>query len=108
LSSGSRCSDLFVSRHMQRSVSSKLFATLLYLALHGVAWRHEDTGEVWSCSWRRAGEIIDRLRDDAGFAMWYLLAYEQTLNSTYFNESVVAEIAALGWTPIFDETAQAE
>jgi hypothetical protein len=37
--------------------------------------------------------------------MWYLLSYEQTLERNYLDEAVVAEIAALGWTPIFETSA---
>ncbi len=100
--------DLFKSRRIELCLSSKVFALLLYLALHRVAWRHEETGEVWSCGWRGAGEIIGRLRDDPGVEMWHSLAYEQTLDSTHLDEAVVAEIAALGWKPIFDETGASE
>ncbi len=100
--------DLFESRRMELCVSSKVFALLLYLALHKFAWRHDETGEVWSCSWRGAGEITSRLRGDPGFEMWHSLAYEQTLEATHLDEGVVAEIAALGWKPVFDEMAQGE
>ena len=99
--------DLFVSPQIQHRVTSKLFALLLYLALHGTAWRHDDSGEVWSCSSTGTGEIIDRLRGDAGFAMWYSLSYEQALGYPYLDEDVVGVIAVLGWTPIFDETGAA-
>lgn len=96
--------DLFMSRRIELCVRGKLFALLLYLALDNVVWRHNETGKFWFCSSRRASEIVDRLRGDAGTAIWYSLIYEQTLPSNYLDEGVVAEIAALGWAPILDET----
>jgi hypothetical protein len=97
--------DLLGSHRIQICARSKVFALLLYLALQSVDWRHDETDEVWSCSWGQSGDIVDRLHDDSGVAMWHQLVYEQALPFTHLDEAVVAEIAALGWTPILDKGA---
>lgn len=95
--------DLAASRHIQLCVRSKLFALLLYVALYGIEWRHIESSETWSCSWRYAEGIISSLRGEPGFGMWYLLEYEQTLEEGTIDEVVLAEIAALGWTPVTND-----
>lgn len=74
---------------------SDLFAGLLYATLCNVEWRRRDPNESWHCSWRMAGELVAGLRGEGDDLSWYCWGHEGTID-----EVVLAELAALGWTPV--------
>ncbi|NBJ13756.1 hypothetical protein [Microvirga arsenatis] len=54
--------DVYESRTMQERAASEDYAVELYNALCGIIWQKAQSTELWSCTWRRAGEIVARVR----------------------------------------------
>ncbi len=85
--------DLAMSARMRGLVGdSDLFAQLLYAALCGTVWRHEDTGRHRRVGWRSAGAVVAGLRGGGDYMDWYCSGNEVTVD-----EQVLAEVRRLGW-----------
>ena len=88
--------DMAMSERMRTLVrDSDLFAALLYAALCNRIWIHEATGQEWSVSWRSAGSVVAHLRGSGDYLDWYCGGEEGKLD-----EQAVAELQALGWSPV--------
>ena len=84
--------DLAASDEVRRFARSEVGAALIYGALANARWRHEASGEVWSCTSRTAGGIAAALHDGGDYLDW---AWHPT--GELIDERVVLMIADLGW-----------
>lgn len=84
--------DLNRSPAAIRRVGSDLFARLLYAALCNTEWHHRATGQLWSCSWRSAGDVVADMRGEGNYMDWYCSGGEGLVD-----EVVLMEVEALGW-----------
>jgi hypothetical protein len=75
------------------------YANQLYAAMCNMGWQRMDVfpilkDEYWSCSWRYAGGIISRLRDEGDYLDWYCSGNEGTVT-----DEIRADLAKIGWQP---------
>lgn len=95
---------------------SKSYAQNVYAALCNMQWQRREVmpilkQELWSCSWRSAGGIVARLRNEGDYMDWYCSgisgSYDHTgeLKEGYVGEGIVTEeigydFGILGWQPV--------
>jgi len=86
--------DLAESERIREQVKGDLFAGFLYAALCNNDWRHDRSNDTWSCTWRRAGDVVADLRSEGNYLDWYCWGHEGMID-----EVVLAELGVLGWHP---------
>lgn len=89
--------DLAASDEIRDFARSEVGAALFYGALENARWRHEATGEVWSCTSRTAGGIAAALHDGGDYLDW---AWHPT--GGLIDEHVLRMIEGLGWRMVAD------
>ena len=96
--------DLYQAKHIVRRCQSdpKEFATELYCALCNVTWKHRETENTFSCSWRYAGGIVSTMSHSVDDHMIYYGAG----NEGTVTEDVLTELDKLGWEPTEEENEQ--
>jgi hypothetical protein len=87
-----------------------VFAQNLYAALCNMRWKHkeeENSDKLWSCSWRYAGEIISKIREEGDYLDWYCSGIVDAIDNGegYVQEGVltphiVLVLEEMGWTPV--------
>ena len=96
--------DLYQAKHLVRRCQAdpKGFATELYSALCNITWRHRDTNNTFSCSWRYAGGIVSTMSHSVDD---YMLYYD-TGNEGTVTDDVLTELDKLGWVPTEEKDEQ--
>ena len=89
--------ELYQAKHIVKMcvADPKGFATDLYSALCNVTWRHKETGNEFSCSWRYAGGIVSTM----SHSMDDHMIYYGTGNEGTVTDEILTELDKLGWVP---------
>jgi hypothetical protein len=83
-------------RHFELFQNDRNFAVAMYGALCNMQWVHQETGEVYSCSWRYAGDLIASLRHMGED----YLAFYCSGNEGHVEDSVRNFLGQAGWLPL--------
>lgn len=90
------------------------YAQHLYAAMCNVSWQEQDVWEVlrdqcWSCTWRYAGGIVARIREQGTYMDWYCSGMGSDDMNWWIQKGFVSEatitdeirqdLAAIGWHP---------
>lgn len=113
--------DLWFSPVIREKVKEKRYAQNLYAAMCNMRWQKSEMwpvlkAELWSVTWRSAGEIVADLRNNGEtYLDWYCSGirgaadYEDDIIEGYVEESFVTneireDLRKLGWHPVpYDE-----
>jgi hypothetical protein len=74
------------------------YAGKLYAALCNIKWKHIESGEEWTCSWRSSGGIVAAIRNcydkskDENYLDWYCDGNEGIVDA-----EIATDIYAIGW-----------
>lgn len=92
---------------------SKSYAQNVYAALCNMQWQRREVmpilkDELWSCSWRAAGSLVARLRNEGDYMDWYCSGrggWEDKPPEGYVGEGIVTEeieydLGLLGWQSV--------
>ena len=96
--------ELYQAKHIVKRCSDdpKGFATDLYSALCNITWKHKETGNNFSCSWRYAGGIVSTMSHSVDDHM----IYYATGNEGTVTDDVLTELDKLGWVPMEETNEQ--
>ena len=87
--------------HLREKLESGRYAEKIYCALCNNEWMNAESGDVFSCSWRRAGEIVAYHRP---FNECYLDFYVSMNGCEGKIDSEVAEdMMKIGWIAIKED-----
>ena len=109
--------DLLTTDWILKKVrESNIYSQHLYAALCNTDWCKNDSFELlkentWHCSWRHAGKIISKMRQEGEYTDWYCSGIQNAEMPTFQNfvgEGIVTEIIQrdllkLGWVLIADD-----
>ncbi len=84
-----RAAPRAVGAYRREYASNK--AVAVYRALSNVEWEHE-TGSRFQCSFRYAGGMIARIRDEGDYIDWYCSGEEG-----HVDDDIAEALAAKGW-----------
>ena len=107
-----------------KAVASEVYSQNLYAAMCNQEWQHQDVWtvlahEVWSCSWRSAGDIVANICGQGDYLDWYcsgmmkghpdddIIAGGVDHTKDYVPEGTVTaeiqqDLAQIGWHPVVD------
>jgi hypothetical protein len=77
------------------------YAFELYAALCNVPWKHLETGDTFSCTWRTAGAIVADIRDRGECYLDFYCGG----NEGEVTPRIRKDMERLGWRPMFGEEA---
>lgn len=93
--------NLLRSHSICRKVKeSKEYAQSLYAALCNVEYI-STSGEKWSCSWRYAGDIVARMREEGDYMDWYCSSFGReydNIREGIVTKEIQEDLEQLGWT----------
>ena len=106
--------DLLTTDWILKKVKeSNTYSQHLYAALCNTDWCKNDSFELlkenaWHCSWRHAGKIVSKMRQEGEYTDWYCSGIRNSEMPTFQNfvgEGIVTEIIQrdllkLGWVLI--------
>lgn len=77
---------------------SELYSQNLYACLCGNSF--VNGGKVWSCGWRRAGDIVAHMREIGSYLDWHcsgMREEEGFLPEGHISEEIRSDLKSLGW-----------
>lgn len=92
------------SEWMLEKVYDNYYAQQLYSALcNNTFCEISNTKNIWSCSWRYAGSLIAKLRDEGDYLDWYASG-----NEGQITQEVYSDLQKLGWIAVNNENFDSE
>ena len=95
---------------------SKIYAQNLYAALCNTDWCKNDAFELlkentWHCSWRHAGRIVAKMRQEGEYTDWYcsgmwhseMLTFQNFVGEGIVTKEIYLDLLKLGWVPIAND-----
>jgi hypothetical protein len=78
----------------ERITSSEEYARAFYSTLCNNAFKHKEGGplDIWTCSWRYAGEMLSNIRAQGDYSYYYCSGNEGVIDP-----EVRFDIAQIGW-----------
>ena len=96
--------DLYDADFIKEKVKCEVYAQKLYHSLCNTDWlrtefismlRQDPDRDFWSCSWRYAGGIVARLREEGDYMNWYCSG-----NEGIIDPEISQDLKKLGWQGI--------
>lgn len=89
--------ELYQAKHIVKRCKDdpKGFGQELYRALCNITWKHVETGQTYSCSWRYAGGLVSTM----AYGVDDHMIYYSSGNEGTVTDDVLTELDKLGWLP---------
>jgi hypothetical protein len=93
-----------------KTKASEQYSQNLYAALCNMEYQKLETmnilkEETWSCSWRYAGEVIAKMREQGDYLDWYCSSFGReydTVSEGVVTQEIYDDLKKLGWVPLGD------
>lgn len=90
--------------------ASEEYAQSLYAALCNVEYQKLETmrilkEETWSCSWRYAGGVVAKMREQGSYMDWYCSSFgreHDTVSEGTVTQEIRDDLKKIGWMPFGD------
>lgn len=90
--------------------NSEQYAQNLYAALCNMEYQKLETMNIlkeqfWSCSWRYAGEVVAKMREQGDYLDWYCSSFGReydTVAEGTVTQEIYDDLKKLGWVPLGD------
>jgi hypothetical protein len=107
---------------VEKAMASDTYAQNLYAAMCNREWQHQDVwtvlnDQVWSCSWRSAGDIVANIQGKGDYMDWYCSGMtgipdnhgqtpKQFVPEGHITAEIREDLAKLGWHPVDIESTR--
>jgi hypothetical protein len=93
-----------------KTKDSEQYSQNLYAALCNMEYQKLETmnilkEETWSCSWRYAGEVVAKMREQGDYLDWYCSSFGReydTVSEGIVTQEIYDDLKKLGWVPLGD------
>lgn len=93
-----------------KAKASEKYSQHLYAALCNMEYQKLETmnilkEETWSCSWRYAGEVVAKMREQGDYLDWYCSSFGReydTVAEGTVTQEIYNDLKKLGWMPLGD------
>lgn len=90
--------------------NSEQYAQNLYAALCNMEYQKLETMNIlkeqfWSCSWRYAGEVVAKMKEQGDYLDWYCSSFGReydTVAEGTVTQEIYDDLKKLGWVPLGD------
>ena len=93
-----------------KTKASEQYSQNLYAALCNMEYQKLETmnilkEETWSCSWRYAGEVVAKMREQGDYLDWYCSSFGRhydTVAEGVVTQEIYDDLKKIGWVPLGD------